>query len=528
MPHENEIMQIAEHSAHGGYYLFIGITLSTGILAISSIIIARLLGPADYGLFSLSIVVPSILIGLIDFGIPSAITRFSAKFKAEDKNPEVGNILRAGFMLEIAVGIVTSAFCFLFSDLLATYIINRPEASFYVKVVSFLILFQTVFNLVNSALIGLDRMKNSAFIMIVRAFTKILLSTVLIILGFGILGALLSHILCYIIAVAVGIASLSLMFSRNHSDYRSYSEILKTMLKYGAPLYTSGLLGLFILQYQTIIIAFFASNIEVGNYQVATLFSTAIALLVYPITALFPAFSKLDTRKEQLSQLFRRSVKYTALLLVPASVAIAVLSKDLVYTFFGSEYNLAPTFAAFYILLNLYAGLGNAVFPYLFSGIGRTDVILKASLINMLVFVPTAPLLTQSYGIIGLIMSLFMSNFCSLLYLLLTTVKKVKASLDISSSAKIYLASTISALLLFIFLGYSRFGSILNLIIGGAFFCAVYLTLLPIIGIINFTDIEIFRQVSEKIRSLRVILKFLLGYETMILQFRQKLSRRGS
>jgi len=523
---KNDIMQIAEHSAHGGYYLFVGNTLSTGILAISSIIIARLLGPADYGLFSLSIVVPSILIGLIDFGIPSAITRFSAKFRAEEKNPEVGNIIKAGLMFEITVGIVASAFCFLFSDFLATYIINRPQASFYVKVVSFLILFQTLFNAINSALIGLDRMKNNALIMIIRAFTKILLSPLLIILGFGIFGALLSHISCYIVAVAAGMASLSLMFPRNHSDYGSHSEILKTMLKYGAPLYMSGLLGLFILQYQTIIIAFFASNIEVGNYQVATLFSTAIAILVYPITALFPAFSKLDTQNGQLSQFFKRSVKYTALLLVPASVAIAVLSKDLVYAFFGSEYNLAPTFAAFYILLNLYAGLGSAVFQYLFSGIGRTDVVLKASLVNMLVFIPSAPLLTQLYGIIGLITSLFISNFCSLLYLLLTAVKKINVSLDASSSAKIYLASTISALPLSIFLAYSQFGSILNLIVGGVIFCIAYLTLLPIIGIINFTDIEIFRLISQKIRSLRIILKFLLLYETIILGFTQKLSRR--
>lgn len=522
MPHENEIMQIAEHSAHGGYYLFVGNTLSTGILAISSIIIARLLGPADYGLYSLSLVVPSILIGLIDFGIPSAITRFSAKFRAEDKNPEARNIIRAGLMLEVTVGLIASAFCFLFSDLLATYIINRPEAGFYVKVVSFLILFQTLFNAINSALIGLDRMKNNALIMTIRAFVKILLSPLLILLGFGIFGALLSHISCYAVAVAVGIASLSLMFPRNYNDNRSHSKTLKVMLRYGAPLYMSALLGLFMLQYQTIILAFFASNIEVGNYQVATLFTTAMALITYPFIALFPAFSKLSTQNGQLGQFFKRSVKYTALLLVPASVAIAVLSRDLVYVFFGSEYSLASIFLAFYILLGLYAGLGSGVFQYLFSGIGRTDVILKANLINIVVFIPLAPLSIQLYGVIGLIMSLFIYNFCSLLYLLLTAIRKINVDMDASSSAKIYLASIISALLLFAFLQYSQFSSLLNLILGSIIFCVAYLTLLPLIGIISFTDIEIFRQVSGKIRSLRVILKLLLQYETKILKLMRK------
>jgi len=526
VPDKNEIMQIAEHSAHGGYYLFVGNTLSTGILAISSIIIARLLGPADYGLFSLSIVVPSILIGLIDFGITSAITRFSAKFKAEGRDSEVRRVIKTGLLFELIVGIIASLFCLIFSDLLSTYLINRPEASFYVRIASFLILFQTLLNVLSSAFIGLDRVKANALVMVIRASTKFLLSPLLIILGFGILGALLGHILCYIIAVAAGIASLGLMLYKGHGDHGSNSSIFKTMLKYGAPLYASGLLGLFSLQYQTIIIAFFATNIEVGNFQVTTLFSTAMAILTYPFIALFPAFSKLDSQNGRLGQFFRRSVKYTAILLVPASVAIAVMSKDLIYTFFGSDYNLAPTFVAFYILLNLTAGLGSAVFGYLFNGIGRTDVNLKSSLINLLIFVPLAPLLTLSYGIMGLIGSFFISGFCSLLYVLLIAFKQIKISPDIRTSAKIYLVSAISALSLFIFLTFSPFNSILNLIVGGVIFCIIYLTFLPAVGIVNFTDIEIFRLTFQKIKSLQIILKFLLQYETKILEFKQRLSKR--
>jgi len=361
--------------------------------------------------------------------------------------------------------------------------------------------------------------------MIIRAFTKILLSTLLVILGFGVLGALLGHISCYIVAVVASVAILTLKLHKNRDDHKASSGILKVMLKYGAPLYMSGLLGLFMLQYQTIIIAFLTSNAEIGNFQVATLFSTAITLIVYPFTALFPAFSKLDPENGQLSQFFRRSVKYTALLLIPASLAIAVMSKDLVLTFFGSDYDLAPTFVAFYILINLYAGFGSAVFGFLFNGIGRTDVILKSSLISIIVFTPLAPLLTASYGITGLIATLFTSSFCSLLYLLSTAVKKINVSLDISSSAKIYLASAISALFSLTFLMASPFNSILNLILGGTIFGFMYLTLLPIIGVLNTTDMEIFRLLFHKIKSVWPILKILLSYEAKILKYTQKLTR---
>jgi hypothetical protein len=58
------LAEIAEDSARGGFFLFTGNALSYAILAIGSIIIGRLLGPENFGLYSLSLVVPSLLRGL--------------------------------------------------------------------------------------------------------------------------------------------------------------------------------------------------------------------------------------------------------------------------------------------------------------------------------------------------------------------------------------------------------------------------------------------------------------------------------
>ena len=80
-----KLVEIAEESARGGFFLFTGNASSLAILAIGSIILARLLGPENYGLFSLSLVVPSILVGFLDLGVRSALVRFSAKFRAEGK-----------------------------------------------------------------------------------------------------------------------------------------------------------------------------------------------------------------------------------------------------------------------------------------------------------------------------------------------------------------------------------------------------------------------------------------------------------
>jgi O-antigen/teichoic acid export membrane protein len=523
---EKDIIKIAEHSARGGYHLLLGNSLSTAILAIASIIIARLLGPGDYGLFSLVIVVPSFFIGLVDLGVTSAITRFSAKYRAEGRNLEVENIIKTGLLFELIVGICVSLFCLLFSNFLATYLINRSEVSFYVRIASILILLQTLSNTLNSIFIGLEKMSNNAITMIIRAITKISLSPLFIILGLSIFGALLGQITCYVVGVIVGLVILRFNIFKKPMRFKINTDILRELLKFGLPLYVAGILGLIMSQYRTIVTAYFASNVEIGNFQVTSLFATAMSLLAQPFTALFPAFSKLDEENSHLNQFFRRAVKYTAMIYIPLSVAIAVLSRDFVLTFFGPEYNLAPTFVSFSILIHLSAGLGSSVLRLLFNGLGRTDISLKVTTIHLLLLIPLAPLFSAFYGIMGVIAASILSSLCSTVYSLRTAIKKIKVSLDFSTSLKIYLNSIISASFSLIFLHFSALNPILNIISVGTLFFLIYLTLLPIIGIFNNTDIDLFRQLFHKIKGLWPLFNVLLLYESKVLALKQKFQKK--
>ena len=68
-------MHIAKKSAKGSVVLFSGILIATAIAAVASIVVARFLGPGDFGLFSLSLVAPSLLQLFTHFGTRSAVTK---------------------------------------------------------------------------------------------------------------------------------------------------------------------------------------------------------------------------------------------------------------------------------------------------------------------------------------------------------------------------------------------------------------------------------------------------------------------
>jgi len=102
----DELTGIAEKAARGGIFLFVGNTSATVILAIGSIIIARLLGPSSYGLYTLTLLIPSLLVSLADVGMSYALVRFSAKPRSEGDHYRANKTIKLGFLLKLSVSVV--------------------------------------------------------------------------------------------------------------------------------------------------------------------------------------------------------------------------------------------------------------------------------------------------------------------------------------------------------------------------------------------------------------------------------------
>jgi O-antigen/teichoic acid export membrane protein len=514
----DKLVEIAEDSARGGFFLFTGNTLSLIMLAIASILVARLLGPENYGLFALSLVVPIMLAGLIDFGVSPALTRFSAKFRAEGRSQLAAGMIRSGLLFKLLIGTAVSAICLVFSDVFATYILNRPEMGFLIRLASLLVLFQTVFTTLNSVFIGLDKMEGNALTMNIQAIAKTILSPLLVVLGFSVTGALAGHIVSYIIASLAGSLILFKLYrGLGKPSKNSLSNSLKIMTGYGFPLYLSALLTLILGQYKTIILAFFTSNIEIGNFTIAITLSNLITVLIFPLQVLFPAFSKVDNNSNDLKKIFELSVKYAALLIVPTTVIVATLSKDIVQTLYGYDYNLAPFFLSLYILTFLYTGTGSIVIVHLFNGTGQTKTVFKYNLISLLVFLPLAPALTTLYAVPGLIIAFLISNLVSLAYGLTIATRKLNVTPSFKDSLKIYLTSFLSATPTLLFLHLSPFNNLPNLIIGGGLYLLTYLTLTPLTRAVTRSDIQNLTTILSKIKILWLFLKPLLIYQTKLL-----------
>jgi O-antigen/teichoic acid export membrane protein len=231
-----------------------------------------------------------------------------------------------------------------------------------------MIIFQAIYDATNNIFIGQDLIQYSASVQILHATLKGALAPVLVFVGLGITGAIWGYVLALAVAGLIGATLLFTRHARSSDRTTSLASTeLCTMLGYGLPPYAAAIMSVFLTQHQNIVLAHFASNVEVGNFGATWTFTTFMMILIYPITtAMFPMFSKMDPKDQRsdLSRGFVLAVKYTSLLMIPASVAVMVFSRNLIHLTFGSGYTLAPQYlvllAALYLLTAIsYLVIGN-------------------------------------------------------------------------------------------------------------------------------------------------------------------------
>jgi stage V sporulation protein B len=493
----DKALKMGKTSATGSFHLFIGQTTSTIILAVGTIILTRLMLPEEYGLYSIALM-PSMMINLFrDWGVNSAITKHVANFKDKNKDNEIHDLLIAGLTFEIITGIALSFFSLLLASFIATTIFHRPQSASLISIASITIFSGALLTASNASFIGFEKMHFNSLTMICQSIVKTIAAPLLVFLGYGALGAVLGYTLSFLAAGIIALVILYFILFRKlkstQTNRPGLTQTLKTMLNYGVPLSISSILGGFRIQFYSFMMAFFCSDIMIGNYQAATNFAVLLTFFTFPIsTVLFPAFAKLDPQNEHqlLKNVFTSSVKYTVLFLVPATMAVMVLSKPMIGTLFGEKWVYAPFFLTLYVINNLFVVFGGTIMGSFLTGIGETKMLMKLGILTMSFGLPLAFLLIPTLGITGAILGSIFAGLPSLFLGLRWTWKRYEVKADFKSSTKTFIASTIAAITTYSFLTFINAANWITLITGGIIFLATYVLAAPIIGAINQSDIN--------------------------------------
>ena len=497
----DKALKMGKASATGSFQLLVGVASSTIVMAIGTIILARLLAPDDYGLYTVALI-PSTMINLFrDWGVNSAMTKYIAHLRATNKESEISDVVVAGVTFEFATGLTLSLFSFLAAGFFAS-VLQRPMSTAFISIISITIFGGSLFTAAQSSFIGFERMELNSFTLICQSIIKTAVGPLLVILGFGVLGAVVGYTVSFLAEGIIGIAILYFVVYRRlikaKARRRERSKTLKKMLRYGVPLSISSILSGVLGQFYGFMMASYANNSTIGNYQAALNFSVLLTFFTVPIgTVLFPAFAKLNPEKEPelLRTVFASSVKYAAILLVPATMAVMALSTPMVNTLFGEQYAYAPFLLTLNVISNLLAVFGSLSVGSFLLGLGETKMMMKLSMLTLTIGIPIGFLMIPILGIVGVILGIILSGLPSMVWVLYWIWKHYKARADFQSSAKIFLASGIAAVATYLPTAFLNTASWIKLIIGLIIFLMVYVLDAPLIGAVSQEDINNLRAV---------------------------------
>ncbi len=387
------------------------VTLGSGFLL--NIVLSRWLGPADFGLYTLTLTVFTISTLIAGLGIPETVVKYVADYRSDQER--LNAVVTAGVINALVLGVAAGLALFFFSGEIAGAF-GMPELSGLIRIIAVAVPISIVNTTLLGLLNGLREMRSYSFRFMVRALLLIVLVTLFIAAGLGPGGAILAVLLTEIGTLVFVISIARRHFCLFTTDYRGTSI---KMLAFGSRIFIASAIYLINTYTDTLLIGYMLTDIDVGRYAVAIAIAR-VAFLSLPgsvSTVNYPAISEYYSKglHDTVEAVINRSIRYCLALLSTMGLVLIYLAGTIIGLLFGPAY--LPAVPAFTVLVfgmivfGAVASVGPAV-----SAMNRPGIASKVNIFVAAVNVCLDLALIPLFGITGA--AIGTSGACTLLAVL--------------------------------------------------------------------------------------------------------------
>lgn len=297
--------------------------------AVLVIVAARLLGVADYGLYTFAITFGLIFGLLAAFGLAQFVTREVARDLSR-----TGQTLGSILVLEAALTVVTAL-----AMVITLRVLRYPSDRLWiVLIVGLTMVLNSVLNVITAFFRAHQRMELEAATRIAFSVLNLALSLAVLLAGYGIMPLALVQLAAFIAALALAVFLVGRHLAR--PVFSPHWRVYRRLLLAGLPFALS---SIFIFVYDgtaTIFLSLFHGDFVTGLYSGAANFVRIFGILPASlVAAVLPAMSQLwPGSSSAWLTLFRRSLKYLLIAALPVAVGLALVSEELVLLVLGQEY----------------------------------------------------------------------------------------------------------------------------------------------------------------------------------------------
>jgi O-antigen/teichoic acid export membrane protein len=459
------------------------------------LLLARLLHPAEFGLYAIVIAFYTLLGIGGQFGVGTALRKMlpEASNKAER-----AKLIINSYVIVMVVAIAIAIVGLIFSSAIATSIYHQPSIAGALQLASVLVIVWAFFNLTIATLVALDRVKEATIIDLLYSVMQPIAAVSLVLLGYGVFGAL--------------------------AGIRPAKETIKKLLDFSAPVATSNIALLGPANFAILLLGVYATSAIVGNYNagyelgnfVGIIF-TSVAFVLLPVFA--GTLSKKETAKD-IGRIYNSTIYYTLLFLLPVLAYAVSVAQPLMYLLFSSAYSMTPFYFAVIAvgttisIIGVYAGT-------LIIGYGDTKKFMIYQLAIVAIELALLFLLTPILKGAGVLLALFVIGPIILDLIYIRALRRqFSFRHDFSKVAPLLLAAIITFAAMYAvtsLLHQSKISIIINLVLA----VLIYVPLAALFRGISEKELGFLKQISDSYK-IGFIAKYIFQYAQIFIQGGQK------
>ena len=386
VPEEFDGQEIAQKTAWGFIWNFSAYFLGKIVVLITTSILARLLAKNDFGLIAVALVAINYLSVLKDLGLGVALIQ---------RRENVAQAANTVFTINVLLGLFLSALIIPLAPFVATYF-RDPQVIPVLRWMGISFIINALGSVHTNWLVRDLDYRRKIVPELGGALIKGAISIGMAYLGYGvwslvfgqIAGALASVILVWIVLPWRPRLALD-------------TNVAGSLMKFGASVTLIDIITQITDNLDYIIVGRLFGLVPLSIYTLA--YRLPEMLLIGNLWVMggvvFPAFSSIQNRPEELRRGFLASVRFVELIAVPVCLGLFIAADPIVRVVFGDQWLEAiPVLRVLAIYAWVYS-LGYHVGGF-YKAIGRPDILLKLSFLTLVIIVPSL-LIGARLGIIG-------------------------------------------------------------------------------------------------------------------------------
>jgi len=316
--------------------------ITMGVTFITSIVVARTLKPANYGIYNMVLWVTGIATWAIGMGLVNAVTKYVAEYRGR-RQPEVVNaIISLILRVELLISLAATIVLILFRLPIADYFFSPKESFFFF--IAFVGLVPGILTAVFSGTIeGIQKFEYFTYFHLIVTPLAFLTKLLVLYLGYRIEGLLIVSLVFSFVNTAFFYWILrreGLRFGLfGRPDRQVRGKIWRYNLSVGAISIADKVVW---DKSENFFLGRFCNSVQIGYYNLAYNVAQRI-MSVLPSTfwrVLFPAMSEYFGSNDQgkIKRLFYLSSRYLAFFSFPVGMAGVVLAFPMINFLYGRDY----------------------------------------------------------------------------------------------------------------------------------------------------------------------------------------------